>query len=291
MLHTIQRISLLSKQRCSLAFVLAEMAGDAQTENTESVNKSAAHDDKADNRPEHLDCLLAIRVRWRELWWVRQWLASASLERCTSFNSQEDCSQAHGSKVSTEECFAESADIGVESVGCKHDGNTAEEQNQCGKPEKSQRRDERSDVAGCECFPGHDSTEVDEHGRVEQEVGHVWKMGVLDLLAEPAVSSKTVASTESYKEIVRAKNAAHTDTEDGKKQIEDDHAGRVDIATAIREAQESVENSSDDKTNCDANGTLPEYGNEEILLDCSRRSSMNECIQSNVEEAAERCKP
>jgi hypothetical protein len=192
--------------------------------------------------------------------------------------------------VSAEESFAESADIRVELVGRKHDGNTAEEQNQCGESEESQGCDERGNVASCECFPGHDGTEVDEHGRVEQQIGNIRKMSILDLLAEPAVSSKTVASTESHEEIVRAKNAANANAEDCKKQIEDDHASRVNVTSAVGEAQESVENGSDDKTNCDANGTLPEYGNEKILLDCSRRSSMDECIQSNVKETVEGCK-
>lgn len=233
MLHTIQGISLLSQQRSSLAFVSAEVACDTQTENTESVNKSAAHDDKADNRPKHLNRLLAVRVRWGELRRVRQWLASTSFECCTSFNSQEDCSQAHGSEVSAEESFAESADIGVELVGCEHDRNTAEEQNQCGESKESQWRDERGDVASCECFPGHDGAQVDKHGRVEQQIGDIREMGVLDLLAEPTVSSKAVTSSESYKEIVRAENATHTDAENCKKQIEDDHTGRVNVTSAI----------------------------------------------------------
>jgi len=192
--------------------------------------------------------------------------------------------------VSAEEGFAESADIGVDLVGCEHDGNAAEQEHQGCKAEKSQWRDVRSDVASLECFPGHDGAQIDEHGRVEQKVSDIWEMRVLDLLAEPAVASKAVASSESYKEIVRAKDAAYADAKNCEKQIKDDHTGGVNVTSTIGEAQESVEDSADDETNCNAQGALPENSDEEVLLDSSFGGGVNECVQSNVEETVEKGK-
>jgi len=112
-------------------------------------------------------------------------------------------------------------------------------------------------------------------------------MRVFDLLAEPAVASKAIASSECYKEIVRAKDAAYSYAENCEKQIEDDHTGRINVASAIRETQESVEDSADDETNCNAQSALPEDSDEEVVLDSSFRSGMNKCVQSDIEETDE----
>lgn len=189
--------------------------------------------------------------------------------------------------MSAEEGFAESADIGIDFVGCEHDWDAAEQQHQGCKAKKSQWRDVRSDVASLECFPGHDGAQIDEHGRVEQKVSDIWEMRIFDLLAEPAVASKAVASSESYQEIVRPEDAAYADAEDCEKQIEDDHTGRVNVASAIGEAQESVEDSADDETNCNAQSALPEDSDEEVVLDSSFRSGMDKRVQSDIEETDE----
>ena len=218
---------------------------------------------------------------------MRQRLASAGLESCTSFDSQKDRTKAHGSKVSTEECFTKSANVRVDLVACKHDRNAAEAQNQRGKSQKSPWSDIRSNVASAECFPRHDCTEIYEHGRVEQQVSNIWETSVLDLIAEPAIPSKTVTSTKGYKEVVRAKDATYSDTENCEEQIEHDHAGRVNVASAVREAQKSVEDCADDEACSNTESALPEDSDEEVFLDSGFRISMNQCVQSNVEESAE----
>lgn len=192
--------------------------------------------------------------------------------------------------MSTKKCFTESADIRVDLVSCEHDRNATEAQDQGRKSEKSPWGDMRGNVASAECFPRHDGTEIDKHGRVEQQVSDIWEMGVLDLFAEPAIPSETVTSAKGYEEVIRAKDATHAYAEDCEEQIENNHAGRVHVASTVREAQESVEDRADHKSCSNAKGTLPEDSDEKIFLDSSLRISMNQCVQSDVKKSADESK-
>ena len=115
--------------------------------------------------------------------------------------------------------------------------------------------------------PGDDGAEVDEHGRVEEEVDDLGEFGLARLHGEPAVRGEAVAGAKGDEEVVDAKGGADADGEEGEEEVEDEEGRFRYVVAAGDEAEGSVEAVADEEADEDAEGALPEDCPEDPLCE------------------------
>src|SRR5699024_8465965 len=97
-------------------------------------------------------------------------------------------------------------------------------------------------------LPGDDCAKVDKVGQVEKQVDDVGDVGLLRLLAEPAVVGEADAGGETDKQVVQAENAARAGAEESDDEVKDEEALAINQVALLGKLDAVAGNVSEDET-------------------------------------------
>jgi len=160
--------------------------------------------------------------------------------------NENERTNAHRTKVATEDSLPECCDVRDPFVEGDHDRQAPEEQDENGNDDQPPDGDAQHRVI--EVVEGHPSSNVHEARNVEEKIDDGTEHGLLGLSVEETVPSESGTTTKCGKEVISSEHCASTDDQKSEGDILGDVGLTVDQPFDLTKLHEMSETETKDGT-------------------------------------------
>jgi hypothetical protein len=184
----------------------------------------------------------------------------------------------------TKERFSICSHIRDKSLYRQHNRYSTEQENESEEESELPDTTFRGYIGRVEVIPGDNGAEEHEQSAVENQVDDCWERQFFCFLGKPAVVCESYTCSKSNQEVITAEERSDAYGKDGEKEVKYNKGWSGNVASLVRETEESVGTISNYETQGDAEDALPEDGDEDPFFDCLACAGVSQSAEADIEE-------